>query len=102
MTWPEYSKMLGDASWAAERTASEPKSETTSSLDGRTKTIRYDYDGDGIFEVAMQSVRRIDGSVTDVDYLFTQVRIDQHFVDTSPNCGNICWRHDPPLVAMNA
>jgi 2-methylaconitate cis-trans-isomerase PrpF len=25
----------------------------------------------------------------DVDYLFAQVRIDQQFVDTSPNCGNM-------------
>ncbi|TDW20688.1 hypothetical protein EV128_12437 [Rhizobium azibense] len=25
----------------------------------------------------------------DVDYLFAQVRIDQQFIDTSPNCGNM-------------
>ncbi|TAU37942.1 4-oxalomesaconate tautomerase [Rhizobium leguminosarum] len=28
-------------------------------------------------------------SDADVDYLFAQVRIDQQFVDTSPNCGNM-------------
>ena len=28
-------------------------------------------------------------SGADVDYLFAQVRIDQQFVDTSPNCGNM-------------
>ncbi|OWV90406.1 adhesin [Rhizobium sp. R693] len=39
------------------------KSETTTSIDGRSKTIRYDYDGDGVFEVTMQSVRQVDGSI---------------------------------------
>lgn len=28
-------------------------------------------------------------SDADVDYLFAQIRIDQQFVDTSPNCGNM-------------
>ncbi|MGO4196909.1 hypothetical protein AB4Z13_16260 [Rhizobium sp. YAF28] len=39
------------------------KLETSTSADGRTKTTRYDYDGDGIFEVTMQSTQQIDGSV---------------------------------------
>jgi hypothetical protein len=39
------------------------KLETTTSADGRTKTTRYDYDGDGFFEVTMQSTQQIDGSV---------------------------------------
>ena len=39
------------------------KLETTTSADGRTKTTRYDYDGDGIFEVTIQSTQQIDGSV---------------------------------------
>jgi hypothetical protein len=39
------------------------KIETDSSPDGRSKTIKYDYDGDGIFETIMQSQLQIDGSV---------------------------------------
>lgn len=37
--------------------------ETVTSADGKTKTTRYDYDGDGVFEVVMQSTQQIDGSV---------------------------------------
>lgn len=40
--------------------------ETVTSADGKTKTARYDYDGDGIFEVVMQSTQQIDGSVETV------------------------------------
>ncbi|MBB3444229.1 hypothetical protein [Rhizobium sp. BK379] len=40
--------------------------ETATSADGRTKTTRYDYDGDGVFEVVMQSTQQIDGSVETV------------------------------------
>ncbi|NTG38881.1 DUF4214 domain-containing protein [Agrobacterium rhizogenes] len=39
------------------------KIETSSSADGRTKTIKCDYDGNGTFEVVMQSQMQIDGSV---------------------------------------
>ncbi|MGM4912785.1 hypothetical protein [Rhizobium sp. 768_B6_N1_8] len=42
------------------------KLETTTSADGRTKTSYYDYDGDGIFEVTMQSTQQIDGSIETV------------------------------------
>ncbi len=38
------------------------KVETDSSADGRTKTVKYDYDGNGTFEVVMQSRLRADGS----------------------------------------
>ncbi len=38
------------------------KTETATSLDGRTTTLKYDYDGDGIFETTMQKVVQIDGS----------------------------------------
>ncbi len=40
--------------------------ETTTSADGKTKTTRYDYDGDGVFEVVTQSTQQIDGSVETV------------------------------------
>ncbi len=40
--------------------------ETVTSADGKTKTTRYDYDGDGVFEVVMQSTQQIDGSVATV------------------------------------
>lgn len=40
--------------------------ETTTSADGKTKTTRYDYDGDGVFEVVMQSTQQIEGSVETV------------------------------------
>lgn len=40
--------------------------ETVTSADGKTKTTRYDYDGDGVFEVVMQSTQQIDGSVETV------------------------------------
>ncbi|UWU20933.1 DUF4214 domain-containing protein [Rhizobium sp. CB3060] len=39
------------------------KVETDSAADGITKTVKYDYDGDGIFEVVMNSQRKVDGSV---------------------------------------
>ena len=45
------------------RQAIAAKLETTTSADGRTKTTRYDYDGDGVFEVTMQSIQQIDSSV---------------------------------------
>nr|WP_246699135.1 DUF4214 domain-containing protein [Rhizobium sp. BK491] len=38
------------------------KVETDSSADGRTKTVKYDYDGNGTFEVVMQSQLQADGS----------------------------------------
>ncbi|MBB3660959.1 hypothetical protein FHX15_006231 [Rhizobium sp. BK650] len=38
----------------------------STSADGKTKTTRYDYDGDGVFEVVMQSTQQIDGSVETV------------------------------------
>ncbi|WP_246662647.1 DUF4214 domain-containing protein [Rhizobium sp. P44RR-XXIV] len=38
------------------------KVETDSSVDGRSKTVKYDYDGNGTFEVVMQSQLQIDGS----------------------------------------
>ncbi|MGY5775162.1 beta strand repeat-containing protein [Rhizobium sp. LEGMi135b] len=38
------------------------KVETDSSADGRTKTVKYDYDGNGTFEVVMQSQLQVDGS----------------------------------------
>ncbi|MGG6898584.1 adhesin [Rhizobium sp. BR 315] len=38
------------------------KMETDSSADGHTKTVKYDYDGNGTFEVVMQSRLRVDGS----------------------------------------
>ncbi|MDR6666387.1 hypothetical protein [Rhizobium sp. 1399] len=37
--------------------------ETVTSADGKTKTTRYDYDGDGVFEVIMLSTQQIDGSI---------------------------------------
>ncbi len=40
--------------------------ETVTSADGKTKTTRYDYDGDGAFEVVMQSTQQIDGSLETV------------------------------------
>jgi hypothetical protein len=39
------------------------KIETSSSADGRTKTIKYDYDGNGTYEAVTQSQMQIDGSV---------------------------------------
>ncbi|MGA1802216.1 beta strand repeat-containing protein [Rhizobium sp. HT1-10] len=39
------------------------KIETDSSPDGRSKTIKFDYNGDGIFETIMQSQLQIDGLV---------------------------------------
>ncbi|TIX90750.1 adhesin [Rhizobium sp. P44RR-XXIV] len=38
------------------------KVETDSSADGRTKTVKYDYDGNGTYEVVMQSQLQVDGS----------------------------------------
>lgn len=38
------------------------KVETDSSADGHTKTVKYDYDGNGTFEVVMQSQLQVDGS----------------------------------------
>ncbi|WP_271023079.1 DUF4214 domain-containing protein [Rhizobium sp. RCAM05973] len=40
------------------------KVETDSSSDGHTKTIKYDYDGDGTLEVVTESRLRVDGSTT--------------------------------------
>ncbi|MGO4568692.1 adhesin [Rhizobium sp. 2YAF20] len=37
--------------------------ETDSLADGHSKTIKYDYDGDGVFETIMQSQLQVDGSV---------------------------------------
>lgn len=38
------------------------KVETDSSADGYSKTVKYDYDGNGTYEVVMQSQRQVDGS----------------------------------------
>ncbi|UWU23040.1 DUF4214 domain-containing protein [Rhizobium sp. CB3060] len=38
------------------------KAETDGSADGHTKTVQYDYDGNGTFEVVMQSQLQVDGS----------------------------------------
>lgn len=38
------------------------KVETDGSADGHTKTVKYDYDGNGTFEVVMQSQLQVDGS----------------------------------------
>ena len=39
------------------------KIETTTSADGRAKTAKYDYDGNGVYETVMQSTIQVDGSV---------------------------------------
>ncbi|MBY3314680.1 hypothetical protein [Rhizobium laguerreae] len=39
------------------------KIETTTSADGRTKTAKYDYDGNGVYEAVMQSTIQVDGSI---------------------------------------
>nr|WP_261337405.1 hypothetical protein [Rhizobium leguminosarum] len=36
---------------------------TTTSADGRTKIAKYDYDGNGVFEIVMQSTIQVDGSI---------------------------------------
>ncbi|WFU10924.1 DUF4214 domain-containing protein [Rhizobium sp. CB3090] len=38
------------------------KMETDGSADGHTKTVKYDYDGNGTYEVVMQSQLQVDGS----------------------------------------
>ncbi|WFU04668.1 DUF4214 domain-containing protein (plasmid) [Rhizobium sp. CB3171] len=38
------------------------KVETDGSADGHTKTVKYDYDGNGTYEVVMQSQLQVDGS----------------------------------------
>ncbi|MGO7863600.1 peptidoglycan DD-metalloendopeptidase family protein [Rhizobium ruizarguesonis] len=39
------------------------KIETTTSADGRTKIAKYDYDGNGVYEIVMQSTIQVDGSI---------------------------------------
>lgn len=34
-------------------------------------------------------IRRSDDSKADIDYLFAQVLVHEHRVDTTPNCGNM-------------
>jgi hypothetical protein len=49
----------GKVNW---KEAIAARMETTSAADGRTKTVKYDYDGNGTFEVVMQSQLQVDGS----------------------------------------
>jgi len=51
--------LAGEVYW---KQAIAAKVETDSSADGRTKTVKYDYDGNGTFEVVMQSQLQADGS----------------------------------------
>jgi len=51
--------LAGQVYW---KQAIAAKVETDSSADGRTKTVKYDYDGNGTFEVVMQSQLQADGS----------------------------------------
>lgn len=39
------------------------KIETSTSADGRTKIAKYDYDGNGVYEIVMQSTIQVDGSI---------------------------------------
>ncbi|WP_245430292.1 DUF4214 domain-containing protein [Rhizobium tropici] len=51
--------MAGKVYW---KQAIAAKIETDSSADGHAKTVKYDYDGNGTFEVVMQSQLQVDGS----------------------------------------
>ena len=51
--------LAGNVYW---KQAIAPKVETDTSADGYSKTVKYDYDGNGTYEVVMQSQRQVDGS----------------------------------------
>ncbi|MBM7046388.1 S-layer family protein [Rhizobium lusitanum] len=51
--------LSGNVYW---KSAIAAKVETDTSADGYTKTVKYDYDGNGTYEVVMQSQRQVDGS----------------------------------------